>query len=169
MGGIDGLEPHYDEHTWSFIGIVEEFAHYDIRTMVVDLVQVRYMVNDEWRLVWVAGGIEHLAPSNYGSYITRGEWQYQAEMFSLLEPGDPIRVLIKGAGNGQPLVTKTAIDWSACITTVCQLGAYFAETAPLDERFVFGGTAPGWYPWGFLFWRIEMLDAEYIQIWRLIQ
>ena len=169
VNGIGAPELHYGDHTWSFVGYVDEFERYDMRTMVVDLVRVHYTDEGEWRRIWVAAGVEILSPPYYGQYLGRGPWDKQDEIHTQLESGDPIRVYIQGNGVRQPIVTRDGIDWNDCQSMECLLGAYFAETAPLDEHFISGGSAPGWHPWGFLVWQIELFDEEFIRIWRLIE
>lgn len=165
--GIGAPELHYGDHTWSFVGFVDEFERYDMRTMVVDLVGVRYIAGGEWRRVWVVAGVELVTFPK--QFLSRGPWDLHEEIHSYMEPGDPIMVNIQGNGGEQPNVTKDNIDWSSCQTTDCQFGGYFAESAPLDEIFISGGHAPGWYPWGFLFWQIELIDEAYLRLWRQIE
>jgi len=152
-GGDSQSGIHFDgaSQTWYFYGVVGETVQYEIPGGMLDLAQVHYIQNGASRTVWVALGIQTL-----DGYLPRGPWNGSAHARQWIRRGMPVRVFIEGNA-----VSETGIDWNKCETLACRYAHAFDQMhMDLSNRIIRGEAAPGWYPWGFLFWEIDLLQGE---------
>ena len=153
----DGINYDPASQSWWFEGIPTEIVRYDIRGNGIDLVRVRFLADGEPRSVWVAAGIQLWT----GEFHTWGPWQDERQAFEELIPGRThIRVDI-GETQGALVDRGSRVDFSACNSPMCHI-ANWSEISSnnFSQRFIAsnGAMAPGWYPWGYLVWRITPQD-----------
>ena len=139
--------------SWWFEGIPTEKVRYDIRGDGIDLVRIRFLADGEPRAVWVSAGIQLMT----GEYHTWGPWSDESEVFEGLQLGmTHVRVDV-GEALGPYVDAGGEVDFSGCDSLLCRY-AHWSEVSNnyLSHRFITsnGGMAPGWYPWGYLVWRV---------------
>jgi len=168
------IEPgiHYDadRQTWYFYGQIDRHEQYEIPGAIVDLARVRYwFVNEEsMRVVWVALGMQITYGREHG-YLTRGPWinTTHAQRWASLD--SIVRVSVSSHGIYEsPTVSEDGVDWSTCLEQFsCQIASSFDQQhLDLSNRFIETGRAPGWYPWGFLFWYVDVFEGDFIRMIR---
>ena len=158
-----------DPSSWYFYGVPYETVHYEIPGGAVDLVHVYFLDEDGTsRQVWVSLGGELLAPVNHkqrGLYISRGPWQDADQARDRVVLSETIiKVSIGGSEAHIPQVSQQGVDWSTCVEGDCIYGKLFDEMHnDLSNWFIQTSVAPSWYPWGFLFWKIELVELPGVQ------
>ncbi|MBC8508536.1 MAG: hypothetical protein H8D34_27070 [Chloroflexi bacterium] len=139
--------------SWWFEGIPTEKVRYDIRGDGIDLVRIRFLADGQPRAVWVAAGIQLMT----GKYHTWGSWGDASEAFDALQLGQTrVRVDV-GKALGADVDAGGVVDFSGCDSLLCRYADWSEMSSNyLSQRFITsnGGMAPGWYPWGYLVWRI---------------
>ena len=150
QGGIS-----YDpvSRSWWFEGIPTEVVRYGIRGDGIDLVRVRFMADGRPQAVWVMAGILLMT----GEYHTWGSWSDASEAFGALQLGQTrVRVDV-GEALGADVEAGGGVDFSGCDSLMCRYADWSEMSSNyLSQRFITsnGAMAPGWYPWGYLVWRI---------------
>ena len=149
----DGI--NYDPvlRSWWFEGIPTEKVRYDIRGDGIDLVRVRFLADGQPRSVWVTAGI-HLMT---GEYHTWGPWSNESEAFRELQLGQTRVHVDVNEALGAFVNAGGLVDFSGCDSLMCRYADWSEMSSNyLSQRFVAsnGGMAPGWYPWGYLVWRV---------------
>ena len=149
----DGISYDPVSRSWWFEGIPTEKVRYDIRGDGIDLVRVRFLADGEPRAVWVSAGIQLMT----GEYHTWGPWSDASEAFDALQLGQTrVRVDVDEALEAD-IDAGGGVDFSGCNSLMCRY-AHWSELSSnyLSQRFITsnGAMAPGWYPWGYLVWRI---------------
>jgi len=155
------LEEHFQEginydpvsHSWWFEGIPTEKVRYDIRGDGIDLVRVRFLADGRPQAVWVSAGIQLMT----GEFHTWGPWSDVSEAFEGLQLGQTrVRVDV-GESLGAEVDAGGGVDFSGCDSLMCRY-AHWSELSSnyLSQRFITsnGAMTPGWYPWGYLVWRV---------------
>jgi len=149
----DGINYDPSSQSWWFEGIPTEVVRYDIRGDGIDLVRVRFLADGQPQSVWVATGIQLMS----GEFHTWGPWDNERQAFEELLLGQTyVRVDI-GETQGAIVDASGWVDFSGCDSPMCRI-AEWSEMSSNDfsQRFITsnGAMAPGWYPWGYLVWRI---------------
>ncbi|MBC8507530.1 MAG: hypothetical protein H8D34_21905 [Chloroflexi bacterium] len=149
----DGINYDPVSHSWWFEGIPTEIVRYDIRGDGIDLVRVRFLADGQSRSVWVAAGIQLLA----GEFHTWGLWNNEGEAFDGLQLGQTRAHVDVGEALGAIIDAGGRVDFSGCDSLMCRYASWSeASSNDFSQRFIAsnGAMAPGWYPWGYLVWRI---------------
>jgi len=152
---------NYDPETlsWYFYGVPIERVRYEIPGTGVDLVQVMFIGSEGIPYkVWVAVGMDMGT-----KYLALGPWKTaeQAQTIHLRET--LLRISIsETVGMLMPQVDRHGIKWKNCDgRELCGYGQLFDMMHhDLSNLFIEYEIAPGWYPWGFLFWDVEIV-AQY--------
>ena len=149
----DGINYDPVGRSWWFEGIPTEVVHYDIRGDGIDLVRVRFIADGQPRAVWVAAGIQLIT----GEFHTWGAWTNERKAFEELRLGQThVRVDV-GEAQGVIIDAGGTVDFSGCDSLMCRYANWSeASSNDFSQRFISsnGDIAPGWYPWGYLVWRI---------------
>jgi hypothetical protein len=152
------------EASWSFYGIPYETVQYEMPGGVVDLVHVYFLDQDGVsRQVWIALGVD-LVYRKPLRYISRGPWESSEEAWHQVQlNGTVLKVSIRDAEGG-PRVSQAGVDWTSCQYDRCYYGYFFdcVNANGLSNQFIATGHAPRWYPWGFLFWNLEVVEGQEI-------
>lgn len=155
---------NYDPETrsWVFYGVPVEQVRYEMPGAGLDLVRVLFQTTQGGTdQVWITLGMQ-LTGTNV--YLSRGEWQDAEHMQNHIHLRETLLkvYLSETRGRLRPIVEPAGIDWSNCITgTVCEYGRLFDDAHnDFSNRFIQSETAPGWYPWGFLFWDVEIANQS---------
>ena len=155
------LEKHFQDGinydpvalNWWFEGIPTEKVRYDIRGDGIDLVRIRFLADGQPRTVWVSAGIQLMT----GEFHTWGPWSDESEAFNGLQLGQTrVRVDV-GETLGVYVDAGGAVDFSVCDSLMCRYADWSEMSSNyLSHRFITsnGSMAPGWYPWGYLVWRV---------------
>ncbi len=162
-----GIQYDPARQTWDFYGIVDQMVRFRYPPAMIDLARVRYRLEKEGeiRAVWVALGVEFPYGQERG-YLTRGPWISAANARRWVDIHTLVRVSVSANGVYEsPAVSENGVDWSACSQEVsCIYAAQFdAMHMDLSNTFIATGSAPGWYPWGFLFWHVEPLENPFME------
>ncbi len=143
---------------WSFYGIVDSTARYDIPAVTIDLARVVFRSRTgDLRRVWVALGVNSL-PGGRPEYYPLGPWSNSEDALRRVWEQPVIRVSIGRQGRYlAPAVSAQEIDWYDCTPgTLCRFAATLEEMhMGLSDQFIRYEIAPNWYPWGFLFWEVS--------------
>jgi len=149
----DGINYDPSSQSWWFEGIPTEVVRYDIRGDGIDLVRVRFLADGQLRSVWVAAGIQLMT----GEFHTWGPWSNEHEAFEELILGKTrVRVDISET-QGALVDAGGRVDFSGCDSLMCRYASWSeASSNDFSQRFITsnGAMATGWYPWGYLVWRI---------------
>ena len=149
----DGINYDPVSRSWWFEGIPTEKVRYDIRGDGIDLVRIRFLADGQPRAVWVAAGIQLMT----GKYHTWGSWSDASEAFDALQLGQTrVRVDV-GETLGADVDAGGEVDFSGCDSLLCRYADWSEMSSNyLSQRFITsnGRMAPGWYPWGYLVWRM---------------
>ena len=151
---------HYDPHTrsWFFYGVPIEQVRYEMPGAGIDLLRVLFMGGEGVPYkVWVAAGLD--IPGK--AYLALGPWKTAAQARDIPLREALLKVSISGTtGRLTPQVDEQGIRWKSCdLRALCRYGQFFdAMHNDLSNRFIQHETAPGWYPWGFLFWDVEIVS-----------
>jgi len=149
----DGINYDPALQSWWFEGIPTEIVRYDIRGDGIDLVRVRFLADGEPRSVWVTAGIQLWS----GEFHTWGSWQDERQAFEELISGQTYLRVDIGEMQGALVGRDGSVDFSACNSPMCHIAEWSEQASQnFSQRFITsnGTTAPGWYPWGYLVWRI---------------
>lgn len=160
----------YDpEQGWYFYGIPYEQASYYLPGGRVDLLHVTFLRDDGASgQVWVAAGLalipsaQTFAGQRAQSYLPRGSWASSREAREHVKLADTVVKVFIADQEGGPSVSKDGVNWSQCREDGCYYGYFFdfVNANGLSNRFIRSEQAPSWYPWGFLFWEIEVVELE---------
>jgi hypothetical protein len=161
--------PHgvrYDpkEASWTFYGILFEAAQYEMPGGVVDLVHVYFLDQDGVsRQVWIALGVD-LVYRKPLRYISRGPWETSEEAWGHVQLNETVLKVSMRDTEGGPRVSQAGVDWSSCQYDSCYYGYFFdcINANGLSNQFIDTSHAPSWYPWGFLFWDLEVVESQVV-------
>ncbi len=149
----DGISYDPGSQSWWFEGIPTERVRYDIRGDGIDLVRVRFLADGQARSVWVAAGIQLIT----GEFHSWGPWSNEHEAFEeFILIKTRVRVDISET-QGALVDAGGRVDFSGCESLMCRYADWSeASSNDFSQRFITsnGAMATGWYPWGFLVWRI---------------
>ncbi len=136
--------PVWDGRTWAFEGTVADVADYDLHWVVLHLAWVQC---SERAGVWVVRSADVLAGR------LRGHWRIGAAA------GVGTRVRVSTPILGEQVDAQGRVQWETCPAAWCALAAEFgAQSIWDDQAFIHSGYGPAWYPWGFLFWRLDIMS-----------
>jgi hypothetical protein len=150
------------EASWTFYGIPYEAVQYEMPGGVVDLVHVYFLdQNGVSRQVWVSLGVD-LVYRKPLRYISRGPWESSEEAWQQVRLNETVLKVSIRDTEGKPRVSQTGVDWSSCQYDSCYYGYFFdrVNANGLSNQFIATGHAPSWYPWGFLFWDLEVVAGQ---------
>ena len=154
---------NYDPDTqgWYFYGVPIEQVRYEMPGASVDLVRVLFMGSEGVPYkVWVALGMDMYMDADY---LSLGPWETaeQAQTIRLREMLLKVYVS-ETVGTLTPQVNEHGIQWKNCDTQeLCGYGQLFDTMHHnLSNLFIEYEIAPGWYPWGFLFWDVEFVSQH---------
>jgi len=147
--------------TWYFYGVPIEHVRYEMPGTSVDLVRVMFMGSEGTHYkVWVAVGVDmHMS----AEYLALGPWETTEQAHAIPLRQMLLKVYIsETVGTLTPKVDKHGIEWKNCdMRELCGYGQLFdIMHNDLSNLFIDYEIAPGWYPWGFLFWDVEIV-AQY--------
>jgi hypothetical protein len=153
-----------EEAFWSFYGVPYEAAQYEMPGGVVDLIHVYFLDQDGVsRQVWVALGFDlvYLQPLRY---ISRGSWTSSDQAWEQVQLNETVLIVSIRDAEGGPRVSQAGVDWSSCQYDRCYYGYFFdcINANDLSNQFIDTSHAPSWYPWGFLFWDLEVVEGQEI-------
>jgi len=118
-------------------------------------VRVRFLADGQPRAVWVTAGIQLMT----GEFHTWGPWGDESEAFRELLLGQTrVRVEV-GEALGVDVDAGGGVDFSGCNSLMCRYADWSEISSNyLSHRFITsnGSMTPGWYPWGYLVWRITL-------------
>ena len=153
---------NYDPLTqsWFFYGVPIEQVRYEIPGAGVDLVRVQFIGRDGIPYkVWVALGME-MYPTGY---VALGPWESPKQVHAIRLKRTLLKVYIsETTGRLSPRIDEQGIRWENCPSNeLCGYGQLFdAMHNDLSNLFIDYEIAPGWYPWGFLFWDVEIISQD---------
>jgi hypothetical protein len=163
----------YDpQQGWYFYGIPYEQAAYYLPGGRVDLLHVTFLRDDGASgQVWVASGLtlipsaQTLAGQRAHHYLPRGPWVSPEEAWQKSRHLENVLKISISNWEGGPSVSKDGVNWSQCREDGCYYGYFFdfVNANGLSNRFIRSEQAPSWYPWGFLFWEIEVIEMASIE------
>ena len=151
---------NYDPDTqgWYFYGVPIEQVRYEMPGASVDLVRVLFMGSESVPYkVWVALGMDIYMDADY---LALGPWETTEQVRAIRLRETLLKVYVsETVGTLHPDVDKTGIYWTDCAPgTVCEYARLFDTMHhDLSNLFIEHEIAPGWYPWGFLFWDVEIV------------
>ena len=154
-----GVNYDPDTQSWYFYGVPIEQVQYEMPGASVDLVRVLFMGSEGVPYkVWVAVGMDMGA-----EYLALGPWETaeQAHVIRLREM--LLKVYVSETiGTLMPQVDEHGIKWKNCdAQALCSYGQLFDTMHHnLSNLFIEYEIAPGWYPWGFLFWDVEIVSQH---------
>ena len=154
---------NYDPVTqsWYFYGVPIEQVRYEVPGAGIDLVRVMFMSKEGVPYkVWVAAGMDMVMGAEY---LSLGPWETAEQAHAIRLRETLLRIYISETiGTLTPQVDETGIHWTDCAPgTVCEYARLFDTMhSDLSNLFIEYEIAPGWYPWGFLFWDVEIV-AQY--------
>jgi len=149
----DGINYDPISQSWWFDGIPTEVVRYDIRGDGINLVRVRFLTDGQLRSVWVAAGIQLMS----GEFHTWGPWDNERQAFEELILGQTYFRVDISEKQGAIVDAGGRVDFSGCDSPMCRIADWSeASSNDFSQRFIAsnGAMAPGWYPWGYLVWRI---------------
>jgi len=151
-----GVNYDPDTQSWYFYGVPVERVRYEMPGAGVDLVRVMFMGSEGVPYkVWVAAGMDMNT-----EYLALGPWETAENAHAI-----PLRQMLlkiyisETVGTLTPLVDERGIKWKNCdARDICGYGQ-LCDTMhhDLSNLFIEYEIAPGWYPWGFLFWDVEIV------------
>jgi hypothetical protein len=157
-----GVRYDAEEASWTFYGIPYEAVQYKLPGGVVDLVHVYFLDQDGVsRQVWVSLGVD-LVYRKPLRYISRGPWETSEQAWHQVQLNATVlKVSIRDIEGG-PRVSQAGVDWTSCQFDSCYYGYFFdcINANGLSNQFIATGHAPSWYPWGFLFWEVEVVEEQ---------
>ena len=143
--------------SWYFYGVPIEQVRYEMPGTSVDLIRVMFMgsAGTPYK-VWVAVGMDmHMS----AEYLALGPWKTVEQVQTIHLREMLLRISISETiGMLMPQVDEHGIKWKKCDgRELCDYGQLFDTMHhDLSNLFIKYEMAPGWYPWGFLFWDIEI-------------
>ena len=154
---------NYDPITqsWYFYGVPIEQVRYEMPGASIELVRVMFMGSASEAVpykVWVAVGMDmHMG----AEYLSLGPWETAEQAHAIRLRETLLKIYVsETSGTLHPDVDETGIHWTDCIPgTVCEYARLFDTMhSDLSNLFIEYEIAPGWYPWGFLFWDVEIVS-----------
>jgi hypothetical protein len=153
-----GVNYDPDTQSWFFYGVPIEQVRYEIPGASVDLVQVLFMGRDGIPYkVWIALGMDMYMTD----YLSLGPWESPEQLRAIRLKKTLLKVYIsETTGRLTPRVDEQGVRWKNCdARELCGYGQLFdAMHNDLSNMFIEYEIAPGWYPWGFLFWDVEIVS-----------
>ena len=152
---------NYDPQTlsWYFYGVPVEQVRYEVPGAGVDLVRVLFIGREGVPYkVWVALGMDMYMRADY---LALGPWETAEQVRTIRLRETLLKVSIsETTGRLTPQVDEQGIRWENCPSVdPCSYGQLFdAMHNDLSNMFIKYEIAPGWYPWGFLFWDVEIVS-----------
>ncbi len=152
---------HYDPifQSWVFYGVPIERVRYEIPGAGIDLVQLLFMSRESVPYkVWAAVGLDWGA-----NYLALGPWQTAKQAHAIDLHETLLKVYISETkGTLQPQVNESGMQWTNCPPgSPCEFGKLLDTMHhDLSNLFIDYEMAPGWYPWGFLFWNLEIVETK---------
>ena len=145
--------------SWYFYGVPIERVRYEMPGTSVDLIRVMFMGSAGIPYkVWVAVGMDmHMS----AEYLALGPWKTVEQIQTIHLRETLLRISISETiGMLMPQVDEHGIKWKNCDgRDLCGYGQLFDTMHhDLSNLFIEYEIAPGWYPWGFLFWDVEIVD-----------
>ncbi len=153
---------------WYFYGIPYERAQYYLPGGRVDLLHVMLLRDDGVSgQVWVASGLalipsaQTFAGQRAQNYLPKGPWQSPEEARQKVHRMETVLKISISNQEGGPQVSQNGVNWSQCRNDGCYYGYFFdfVNANGLSNRFIRSQQAPSWYPWGFLFWEIDVVET----------
>lgn len=152
---------HYDpaSRSWVFYGVPIEQVRYQIPGAGIDLMQLLFMSREGVLYkVWAAVGLD------WGSdYLALGPWQSAEQVQTIRLHENLLKVYISETlGTLHPQVNETGMQWTNCPPgSACEYGKLLDTMHhDLSNLFIEHEMSPGWYPWGFLFWNLEIINQK---------
>ena len=152
---------NYDPQTlsWYFYGVPVEQVRYEVPGAGVDLVRVLFIGREGVPYkVWVALGMDMYMRADY---LALGPWETAEQVRTIRLRETLLKVSIsETTGRLTPQVDEHGVRWENCAAReLCGYGQLFdAMHNDLSNMFIEYEIAPGWYPWGFLFWDVEIVS-----------
>jgi len=152
---------NYDPVTqsWVFYGVPIERVRYEIPGSSIDLVRVMFMGSEGVPYkVWIAVGMDMGV-----KYLALGPWESPEQVRTIRLKKTLLKVFIsETAGRLTARVDEQGIRWENCQSSEpCNYGQLFDTMHnDLSNLFIEYEIAPGWYPWGFLFWDVEIVSQH---------
>ena len=153
----------YDpEQGWYFYGLPYERVRYEMPGGKLDLVHVMFLDQDGVsRQAWVALGLQ-LSVKAPLRYLSCGSWRSSEEAWQQVQLWEtPVKVSISGEGSQEePRVSLNGVNWAHCREDGCYYAHFFdcVQAPCVSNHFIRTQEAPSWYPWGFLFWDVQLVD-----------
>ena len=145
------------QQAWDFYGVPIDHVRYEIPGAGIDLVRILFIGRDGIPYkVWAAVGIDMGR-----DYLSLGPWDTREQAQTIRLHETLLRIYISETdGTLHPEVDETGIRWTDCTPgTVCEYARVFDTMHnDLSNLFIEYEIAPGWYPWGFLFWDVEIIS-----------
>ena len=152
-----GVNYDPDTQSWVFYGVPIERVSYEMPGAGIDLVQVMFMGSEGVPYkVWIAVGMDMGA-----DYLALGPWETTQQAHAIRLREVLLKVYVSETiGMLTPQVDEHGIQWKNCdARELCEYGQFFdAMHNDLSNLFIEYEIAPGWYPWGFLFWDVEIVS-----------
>ena len=154
-----GVNYDPDTQSWYFYGVPIEQVRYEMPGASVDLVRVLFMGSEGVPYkAWVALGMDVYMDADY---LALGPWETAEQAHAIRLREMLLKVFVsETSGTLRPVVGEVGIHWSDCIPgTICDYARLFDTMHnDLSNLFIEYEMAPGWYPWGFLFWDVEIVS-----------
>jgi len=144
---------------WYFYGVPIERVRYEIPGAGIDLVRLLFLSRSGVPYkVWVAVGMDWGA-----EYLPLGSWQSTEQAHAIGLHETLLKVYISETqGTLHPQVNESGVQWTNCPPgSACECGKLLDTMhQDLSNLFIEHEMAPGWYPWGFLFWNLEIVSKK---------
>ena len=152
-----GVNYDPDTQSWYLYGVPIEQVRYEMPGAGIDLVRVLFVGSEGTPYkVWVAVGMDIYMGAEY---LALGPWGTAEQAHAIRLRETLLRIYISETdGTLTPQVDEHGIKWKNCdAQALCSYGQLFDTMHHnLSNLFIEHEIAPGWYPWGFLFWDIEI-------------
>ena len=155
-----GVNYDPENKSWFFYGVPVEYVRYEMPGVGVDLMRILFRSQEGgYKQVWVAAGMDILSRP---TYLSRGEWSTVEQRNQSVRLRETLLRIYVSETEGvlHPQIDPGGIRWDNCVSgNVCEYGELFDTVHhDLSNLFIETETAPGWYPWGFLYWDVEIVN-----------
>ncbi len=155
-----GVNYDPENKSWFFYGVPVEYVRYEMPGVSVDLMRILFRSQEGgYKQVWVAAGMDILSRP---TYLSRGEWSTVEQRNQSVRLRETLLRIYVSETEGvlHPQIDPEGIRWDNCVSgNVCEYGELFDTVHnDLSNRFIVSEDAPGWYPWGFLYWDVEIVN-----------
>ena len=155
-----GVSYDPENKSWFFYGVPVEYLRYEMPGVGVDLMRILFRSQEGgYKQVWVTAG---MALTGTPVYLSRGDWQDTRQMQQTVCLRETLLRIYVSETEGvlHPQIDPEGIHWDNCVSgNVCEYGELFDTVHhDLSNRFIQFEDAPGWYPWGFLYWDVEIVN-----------